>query len=51
VFPTGLALFVEHVIPELRKRGIFRSEYRGTTLRDNLGLPRAQSQFKTLVNA
>jgi alkanesulfonate monooxygenase SsuD/methylene tetrahydromethanopterin reductase-like flavin-dependent oxidoreductase (luciferase family) len=51
VFPTGLELFVDHVIPELRKRGIFRSEYRGTTLRDNLGLPRPHSQFETLVIA
>lgn len=35
--------FVELVIPELRRRGIFRSEYEGQTLRDNLGLPHRTS--------
>ena len=38
--PTGLDDFVELVIPELRRRGLFRREYEGTTLRDHLGLPR-----------
>ena len=37
-FPTGLEPFVDHVVPELRKRGIFRHEYEGTTLREHLGL-------------
>ena len=46
VFPTGLELFVEHVTPELRRRGLFRSEYPGTTLRDSLGLPRPRSQYE-----
>jgi FMN-dependent oxidoreductase (nitrilotriacetate monooxygenase family) len=36
--PDGLHDFVEHVLPELRRRGLFRSEYEGRTLRDNLGL-------------
>jgi alkanesulfonate monooxygenase SsuD/methylene tetrahydromethanopterin reductase-like flavin-dependent oxidoreductase (luciferase family) len=36
--PDDLDLFVDHVVPLLRKRGIFRHEYGGTTLRDNLGL-------------
>ncbi|MDA0183042.1 LLM class flavin-dependent oxidoreductase [Solirubrobacter phytolaccae] len=40
VFPTGLEAFVDHVVPELRRRGIFRTEYEGTTLREHLGLPR-----------
>ncbi|SNQ49832.1 Nitrilotriacetate monooxygenase component A [Frankia canadensis] len=40
VFPSGLETFVEHVIPELRRRGLFRSAYTGRTLRDHLGLPR-----------
>ena len=39
--PTGLDEFVELVIPELRRRGLFRREYEGTTLRDHLGLPRS----------
>src|SRR5580704_12004929 len=38
--PAGLDDFVDLVIPELRRRGIFRSEYEGTTMRENLGLPR-----------
>ncbi|MEQ6333932.1 LLM class flavin-dependent oxidoreductase [Sphingobium sp. MK2] len=36
--PTSLNDFVELVVPELQRRGIFRTEYEGTTLRDNLGL-------------
>ncbi len=34
--------FVRLVVPELQRRGVFRREYEGTTLRENLGLPRAQ---------
>jgi len=43
--PAGLDDFVELVIPELRRRGIFREEYKGTTLRDHFGLPRPGNQF------
>jgi hypothetical protein len=32
--------FVELVIPELQERGLFRTEYEGTTLREHLGLAR-----------
>ncbi len=35
----GLPAFVDHVVPILTRRGIFRSEYRGTTLREHYGLP------------
>ncbi|MER7008214.1 NtaA/DmoA family FMN-dependent monooxygenase [Dactylosporangium sp. NPDC000555] len=35
----GLPDFVDHVIPILRRRGLFRTEYRGTTLREHYGLP------------
>jgi alkanesulfonate monooxygenase len=38
--PEGLDDFVDLVIPELQRRGIFRSDYEGTTLREHLGLPR-----------
>ena len=38
--PGGLAEFVDGVVPELQRRGIFRTEYEGLTLRDHLGLPR-----------
>ncbi|WP_407152227.1 LLM class flavin-dependent oxidoreductase [Bradyrhizobium sp. ORS 86] len=34
--------FVRLVVPELQRRGLFRREYEGDTLRDNLGLPRPQ---------
>jgi FMN-dependent oxidoreductase (nitrilotriacetate monooxygenase family) len=40
VLPSGLEAFVEHVVPILQRRGLFRSEYEGTTLRDHYGLPR-----------
>jgi len=37
--PTGLDEFVDDVVPLLQERGSLRTEYDGTTLRDNLGLP------------
>jgi alkanesulfonate monooxygenase len=43
--PGGLEDFVNKVIPELQRRGIFRREYEGKTLRENLGLPRPKNQF------
>ncbi|MGQ0620156.1 MAG: LLM class flavin-dependent oxidoreductase [Panacagrimonas sp.] len=45
--PDGLDDFVDKVIPELQRRGIFRREYQGVTLRENLGLPRPANQFFT----
>ncbi|WP_310633763.1 LLM class flavin-dependent oxidoreductase [Paraburkholderia sp.] len=38
--PGGLARFCSLVVPELQRRGLFRTSYRGTTLRDHLGLAR-----------
>ena len=38
--PGGLDDFVDRVVPELQRRGLFRTEYEGRTLRENLGLPR-----------
>lgn len=38
--PEGLDDFVDKVVPELQRRGLFRREYQGPTLRDQLGLPR-----------
>ncbi|WP_242530806.1 LLM class flavin-dependent oxidoreductase [Roseococcus thiosulfatophilus] len=38
--PEGLEDFVTGVVPELQRRGLFRTEYTGTTLRDHLGLKR-----------
>ncbi|HEY0183141.1 MAG TPA: hypothetical protein VGC09_10070, partial [Rhodopila sp.] len=45
VLPGGLDDFVELVIPELQSRGLFRVDYEGATLRENLGLPRPPNQF------
>ncbi len=43
--PGGFAEFVDHVVPILQKRGLFRTEYEGTTLRDHLGLKRPPSRW------
>lgn len=43
--PMGLDDFVNQVIPELQRRGIFRTEYEGKTLRENLDLPRPGNRF------
>jgi FMN-dependent oxidoreductase (nitrilotriacetate monooxygenase family) len=47
VFPEGLEAFVDHVVPVLQRRGLFRTEYRGTTLRDHYGLPRPGAAAET----
>jgi FMN-dependent oxidoreductase (nitrilotriacetate monooxygenase family) len=39
VTPGGLDPFVDRVVPLLQERGVFRTDYTGTTLRDHLGLP------------
>ncbi len=38
ITPSGLAPFVDRVVPRLQERGVFRAEYEGPTLRDHLGL-------------
>ncbi len=43
--PEGLNDFVDFVVTELQRRGIFRKEYEGTTLRDHFGLPRPANRF------
>lgn len=43
--PSGLDEFCNDVVPELQRRGLFRKEYEGTTLREHLGLPRPDNQF------
>ena len=43
--PGGLDEFVDRVVPELQRRGLFRREYEGRTLRENLGLPRPENRF------
>jgi FMN-dependent oxidoreductase (nitrilotriacetate monooxygenase family) len=43
--PGGLDDFVDKVVPELQRRGLFRRDYEGNTLRDHLGLKRPANQF------
>jgi N-acetyl-S-(2-succino)cysteine monooxygenase len=43
-FPRSLDIFVDRVVPELQRRGLFRHDYSGTTLRDHLGLSRPSSK-------
>ncbi len=45
--PAGLDEFVDTVVPELQRRGIFRLDYEGTTLREHLGLPRPKNRYFT----
>jgi FMN-dependent oxidoreductase (nitrilotriacetate monooxygenase family) len=44
-YPKPLEEFVDLVVPELQRRGIFRTEYAGTTLRANLGVPVPSNAF------
>jgi len=43
--PQGLDDVAERLVPELQRRGLFRDDYAGTTLRDHLGLPRPANRF------
>ena len=43
--PGGIEVFVEEVLPILRERGLFRTEYAGRTLREHYGLDRPASQY------
>jgi alkanesulfonate monooxygenase SsuD/methylene tetrahydromethanopterin reductase-like flavin-dependent oxidoreductase (luciferase family) len=43
--PEGINDFVDKVVPELQRRGLFRREYEGRTLRENLGLPKPRNRF------
>ncbi|WP_431285678.1 LLM class flavin-dependent oxidoreductase [Humitalea sp. 24SJ18S-53] len=45
VLPLGLEEFAEMVVPELRRRGLFRTDYAGQTLRDHLGIPVPPSRY------
>lgn len=38
-------VFVDKVVPELQRRGLFRRDYQGKTLRENLGLRRPENRF------
>lgn len=43
----SLDIFVDHVVPELQRRELFHHDYAGTTLRENLGIPRPASRWAT----
>jgi hypothetical protein len=45
VLPWMLEVFVAEVVPLLRRRGLFRSEYEADTLRGHYGLPRPAVRF------
>jgi FMN-dependent oxidoreductase (nitrilotriacetate monooxygenase family) len=49
--PWGLTDFVELIVPELRRRGLFRTDYSGSTLREHLGLKRPAPQINTAAVA
>ncbi|MEV4392611.1 LLM class flavin-dependent oxidoreductase [Nonomuraea sp. NPDC049607] len=51
LLPSGLSDFVDHVVPELQIRGLFRYEYEGRTLRDNYGLTRPASRYAARLAA
>ena len=46
--PGGFRAFVDQVVPELQRRGLFRSSYDDGTLRDRFGLPRPEDHFPLL---
>ena len=43
--PQGLDDVVDRVIPEIQRRGLYRTEYEGATLRESLGLPRPENRY------
>jgi FMN-dependent oxidoreductase (nitrilotriacetate monooxygenase family) len=45
MLPGSLDDFVDQVVPILQKRGLFRTDYEGATLRENLGIPRPVNSF------
>jgi FMN-dependent oxidoreductase (nitrilotriacetate monooxygenase family) len=51
VLPSGLRLFVDQVVPILQKRGLFRLEYEGSTLRENYGLARPANRNSRALEA
>ena len=49
--PTGMDDFATLVVPELQRRGLFRTDYEGVTLRDHLGLRRPPSRYASRVGS
>jgi FMN-dependent oxidoreductase (nitrilotriacetate monooxygenase family) len=51
LYPQLLDAFTDGVVPLLQERGLFRTEYAGSTLREHYGLPRPESQYAASVLA
>ena len=51
IFPQGLDDVIDLVLPELRRRGLFREDYEGTTLREHLGLARPEPRRQSASDA
>lgn len=51
VLPSGLRTFVDHVVPILQRRGLFRTDYEGRTLREHYGLARPPNQHTRALEA
>ncbi len=49
--PSTLSDFVEKVVPELQRRGVFRQDYEGRTLREHLGLSRPENRYASSTPA
>jgi FMN-dependent oxidoreductase (nitrilotriacetate monooxygenase family) len=45
IYPSGLESFVDHVVPLLQRRGIYRQQYEGETLRSHYGLPEPANRY------
>ena len=50
-YPVPLERIVDHLVPELQRRGIFRTEYEGTTLRDSLGIPVPENRYTAMARS
>ncbi|OMF23425.1 nitrilotriacetate monooxygenase [Paenibacillus sp. FSL H8-0548] len=48
IYYSGFETFVDKVVPELQNRGLFRTSYEGTTLRENLGLAKPENNHKAI---
>lgn len=51
IYPSGLEAFVDHVVPVLQRRGLFRTDYEGSTLRDHYGVARPENIFAARAKA
>jgi FMN-dependent oxidoreductase (nitrilotriacetate monooxygenase family) len=51
ITPGGLDVFADTVVPLLQERGVFRTEYQGTTLRDHLGLTASSRNAASRIEA